>query len=281
MTSIVELETIAAQVRRDIIRMVHSAKSGHPGGSLGCTDFLTALFFEIMDIDPKNFTQIGNNEDMFFISNGHLTPVLYSVMARRGYFPIEELKSFRLLSSRLQGHPTPAKHLPGIRISSGSLGQGISVAIGASLAKKYNHDPKTVFVLTGDGELEEGQIWESLLFASANKIDNLITIVDYNNKQIDGSTDDVCSLGNLKSKFLAFDWEVLEMNGNSMDETVKILKYAKTQTGKGKPVIIIMHTEMGMGVDFMMGTHKWHGTPPNNEQAAKALAQLPETIGDY
>jgi len=281
MTSIAELETISAQVRRDIIRMVHSAKSGHPGGSLGCADFLTALYFEILDINPINFTQTGTNEDMFFISNGHLTPVLYSVMARRGYFPIDELKSFRLFSSRLQGHPTPAKHLPGIRVTSGSLGQGISVAIGAAIAKKNNKDDKTVFVLTGDGELEEGQIWESLLFASANKIDKLIAIVDYNNKQIDGSTDDVCSLGNLKSKFLAFDWEVLEMNGNDMEDTVKMLKYAKTLTGKGKPIIIIMHTEMGMGVDFMMGTHKWHGTPPNDEQAAKALAQLPETIGDY
>jgi transketolase len=202
-------------------------------------------------------------------------------MARRGYFPTGELKSFRLFGSRLQGHPTPAKHLPGIRVTSGSLGQGISVAIGAAIAKKNNKDDKTVFVLTGDGELEEGQIWESLLFASANKIDNLIAIVDYNKKQIDGTTDDVCSLGNLKSKFLAFDWEVIEMNGNDMEDTVKMLKYAKTLTGKGKPVIIIMHTEMGMGVDFMVGTHKWHGTPPNDEQAAKALAQLPETIGDY
>ncbi len=281
MTSIRELETISAQVRRDIIRMVHNAKSGHPGGSLGCADFLTALYFEILDVNPTNFTQTGTNEDMFFISNGHLTPVLYSVMARRGYFPIDELKSFRLFGSRLQGHPTPAKHLPGIRVTSGSLGQGISVAIGAAIAKKNNKDDKTVFVLTGDGELEEGQIWESLLFASANKIDNLIAIVDYNKKQIDGSTDDVCSLGNLKSKFLAFDWEVIEMNGNAMEDTVKMLKYAKTLTGKGKPIIIIMHTEMGMGVDFMVGTHKWHGTPPNDEQAAKALAQLPETIGDY
>ncbi len=281
MTSIRELETISAQVRRDIIRMVHNAKSGHPGGSLGCADFLTALYFEILDVNPTNYTQTGTNEDMFFISNGHLTPVLYSVMARRGYFPTGELKSFRLFGSRLQGHPTPAKHLPGIRVTSGSLGQGISVAIGAAIAKKNNKDDKTVFVLTGDGELEEGQIWESLLFASANKIDNLIAIVDYNKKQIDGSTDDVCSLGNLKSKFLAFDWEVIEMNGNDMEDTVKMLKYAKTLTGKGKPVIIIMHTEMGMGVDFMVGTHKWHGTPPNDEQAAKALAQLPETIGDY
>jgi transketolase len=281
MTPIAELQIIAAQVRRDIIRMVHSAKSGHPGGSLGCADFLTALYFEIMDINPTNFTRTGKDEDMFFISNGHITPVLYSVMARRGYFPIDELKTFRLFNSRLQGHPTPAKHLPGIRVASGSLGQGISIAIGAAIAKKNNKDDKTVFVLTGDGELEEGQIWESLLFASANNIDNLIAIVDNNNKQIDGSTDDVCSLGNLKDKFIAFDWEVLEMNGNNMEETVKMLKYAKTLTGKGKPVIIIMHTEMGMGVDFMMGTHKWHGTPPNDEQEAKALSQLPETIGDY
>lgn len=276
-----ELKDIATQVRRDIIRMVNGAKSGHPGGSLGCADFLTALFFEQMDINPNSFTKEGRGEDMFFLSNGHISPVLYSVMARRGYFPISELATFRKLGTRLQGHPTPVEGLPGIRIASGSLGQGVSVAIGAALAKKANNDPHLVYALTGDGELEEGQIWEALMFGAAKNIDNLIVTVDYNGKQIDGSTDSVCSLGDLKAKFESFGWIVLEMNGNDMAQCVETLKIAKTQTGNQKPVAIIMTTEMGMGVDFMMGTHKWHGSAPNDEQAATALAQLPITLGDY
>lgn len=277
----VNLETIAAQVRRDIIRMVHGAKSGHPGGSLGCADFLTALFFEVLEANPTSFTQDGAGEDMFFLSNGHITPVFYSVLARRGYFPVSELSTFRVLGTRLQGHPTPTHELPGVRVASGSLGQGLSVSIGAALAKKANHDTHVVYTLTGDGELQEGQNWEAIMFAAANKVDNLIVTVDYNKKQIDGPTDQVCSLGDLSAKFLAFDWEVLSANGNNMSEIVAVLKKAKTMTGNGKPIVILMNTEMGMGVDFMMGTHKWHGTPPNDEQAAAALAQLPETLGDY
>lgn len=275
------LETIAAQVRRDIIRMVHKAKSGHPGGSLGCADYLTALFFEILEADPAHFAQNGRDEDMFFLSNGHITPVFYSVLARRGYFPVSELATFRELGTRLQGHPTPTHNLPGVRVASGSLGQGLSVSIGAALAKKANQDNHIVYTLTGDGELQEGQNWEAIMFASANKVDNLILTVDYNGKQIDGPTDDVCSLGNLAAKFEAFDWIVLTMDGNNMSETVEVLKKAKSMTGAGKPVVILMRTEMGMGVDFMMGTHKWHGTPPNDEQAAAALAQLPETLSDF
>lgn len=275
------LETIAAQVRRDIIRMVHKAKSGHPGGSLGCADYLTALFFEILEADPAHFAQNGRDEDMFFLSNGHITPVFYSVLARRGYFPVSELATFRELGTRLQGHPTPTHNLPGVRVASGSLGQGLSVSIGAALAKKANQDNHIVYTLTGDGELQEGQNWEAIMFASANKVDNLILTVDYNGKQIDGPTDDVCSLGNLAAKFEAFDWIVLTMNGNNMSETVEVLKKAKSMTGAGKPIVILMRTEMGMGVDFMMGTHKWHGTPPNDEQAAAALAQLPETLSDF
>lgn len=275
------LETIAAQVRRDIIRMVHKAKSGHPGGSLGCADYLTALFFEILEADPAHFAQNGRDEDMFFLSNGHITPVFYSVLARRGYFPVSELATFRELGTRLQGHPTPTHNLPGVRVASGSLGQGLSVSIGAALAKKANQDNHIVYTLTGDGELQEGQNWEAIMFASANKVDNLILTVDYNGKQIDGSTDDVCSLGNLAAKFEAFDWIVLTMDGNNMSETVEVLKKAKSMTGAGKPIVILMRTEMGMGVDFMMGTHKWHGTPPNDEQAAAALAQLPETLSDF
>lgn len=275
------LETIAAQVRRDIIRMVHKAKSGHPGGSLGCADYLTALFFEILEADPAHFAQNGKDEDMFFLSNGHITPVFYSVLARRGYFPVSELATFRELGTRLQGHPTPTHNLPGVRVASGSLGQGLSVSIGAALAKKANQDNHIVYTLTGDGELQEGQNWEAIMFASANKVDNLILTVDYNGKQIDGPTDDVCSLGNLAAKFEAFDWIVLTMDGNNMSETVEVLKKAKSMTGAGKPIVILMRTEMGMGVDFMMGTHKWHGTPPNDEQAAAALAQLPETLSDF
>lgn len=276
-----ELQNIAAQVRRDIIRMVHGAKSGHPGGSLGCADFLTTLFFQIMDIDPAKFTREGTGEDMFFLSNGHISPVLYSVMARRGYFPVEELGTFRKLHTRLQGHPTPVEGLPGIRVASGSLGQGVSVAIGAALAKKANQDPHLVYVLTGDGELQEGQIWEALMFAGAKKVDNLIQTVDYNGKQIDGPTDSVLSLGKLRAKFEAFGWMVLEMNGNDIKKCTQTLTLAKTIAKNGKPVAILMKTEMGMGVDFMMGTHKWHGSAPNDEQAAAALAQLPVTLGDY
>jgi transketolase len=279
--SIQDLEFIAAQVRRDIIRMVHHAKSGHPGGSLGCADILTALFFETLNIDPSHFTIEGKNEDLFFLSNGHISPVFYSVIARRGYFPIEELNTFRKLGSRLQGHPTPSHHLPGVRVASGSLGQGLSVAVGAALAKKANNDDSIVFVLTGDGELQEGQNWEALMFASSHKVDNIIAIVDYNKKQIDGPTDDVCSLGDLNDKLTAFGWAVLTANGNSMPEVVNILNEAKTRLNQQKPVVILMSTEMGMGVDFMMGTHKWHGTPPNDEQANSALNQLPVTLGDF
>jgi len=276
-----KLQDVAAQVRRDIIRMVHGAKSGHPGGSLGCTDFLTALFFETMEIDPAHFTREGDGEDMFFLSNGHITPVLYSVMARRGYFPTSELSTFRKLHTRLQGHPTPVEGLPGIRIASGSLGQGVSVAIGAALAKKANQDSHLVFALTGDGELQEGQIWEAVMFAGAKKVDNLIVTIDNNGKQIDGPTDSVCNLGRLRTKFEASDWLVLEMDGNDMKKCVQTLALAKTLAHNGKPIAIIMKTEMGKGVDFMEGTHKWHGSAPNDEQAAAALAQLPETLGDY
>ena len=276
-----ELEIIASQVRRDIIRMVAKAKSGHPGGSLGCADFLVALYFEILRAKPENFTQSGKEEDMFFLSNGHISPVWYSVLARSGYFPLEELNTFRMLRSRLQGHPTPAEGLSGIRIASGSLGQGLSIAVGAAIAKKMDNDPNIVYVLTGDGELNEGQNWEAILFASANKVDNLITVVDYNKKQIDGTTDDVCALGDLKAKFQAFDWKVLEMDGNNMQDILQTVKNAQSNLFKETPVCILMHTEMGKGVDFMEGTHKWHGTPPNEEQTAKALAQLTETLGDY
>jgi transketolase len=275
------LQQIATQVRRDIIRMVHAAKSGHPGGSLGCTDFMTALFFNILNTTPETISENGTGEDMFFLSSGHISPVLYSVMARRGFFPLVELATFRFLGTRLQGHPSPNYHLPGIRVASGSLGQGISVAIGAALAKKANHDPNLIYVLCGDGELQEGQNWEAILFAAANKVDNLILVVDYNHKQIDGSIEEVCNLGNLHAKFEAFDWKVLEMQGNNMEDVLKQMHKAKELTQKSKPVVVIMHTEMGMGVDFMMGTHKWHGSPPNNEQAQIALNQLPETIGDY
>lgn len=281
MASISELKNIATQVRRDIIRMVHGAQSGHPGGSLGCADFLTALFFEIMEADPAHFSIKGSGEDMFFLSNGHITPVFYSVMARRGYFPVSELATFRKSNTRLQGHPSPIENLPGVRIASGSLGQGISVSIGAALAKKQNHDDHLVFTLTGDGELEEGQLWEAIMFAGAKAVDNLIVTVDYNGKQIDGPTDEVCSLKDLSAKFKAFNWHVITMNGNDMEDVVKMLGEAKSETHKGKPVVVIMQTEMGMGVDFMMGTHKWHGTPPNDEQAAAALSQIPVTLGDF
>lgn len=281
MATINELTSIASQVRRDIIRMVNGASSGHPGGSLGCADFLTALYFEVMDHDPKNFTMEAKNQDMFFLSNGHISPVFYSVMARSGYFPVSELASFRKLGTRLQGHPTPAEHLPGIRVASGSLGQGSSVAVGAALAKKMNQDSKLVWVLTGDGELQEGQNWEAFMFAGSKKVDNLIIAIDYNGKQIDGPVDEVLSLGNLRMKMESFNFEVIEVDGNNMEPLVEAMKLAKSQTGKGKPIALLLKTEMGFGVDFMMGTHKWHGTAPSNEQTATALAQLKETLGDY
>jgi transketolase len=280
MASIQELENTATQVRRDILRMVHAVNSGHPGGSLGCADYFTALYFSILDHSPK-FNMDGKNEDLCFLSNGHISPVWYSVLARSGYFPISELSTFRKIDSRLQGHPTTHEGLPGIRIASGSLGQGMSAAIGAAMAKKMDGDTKTVYCLHGDGELQEGQIWEAAMFAAHNKVDNLICTVDYNQRQIDGDTDDVLSLGDLRAKFEAFGWEVMEMDGNNMEATVDGLKAAKAKTGNGKPVCILMTTEMGAGVDFMMGSHKWHGVAPNDEQLKDALSQLPETAGDY
>jgi len=280
MAEILELRRIASQVRRDIVRMVGNAKSGHPGGSLGCADFLVALYFEIMKHDPA-FNMEARGEDVFFLSNGHISPVFYSVLARSGYFDVKELADFRMLNSRLQGHPTTHEGLPGVRIASGSLGQGVSVAVGMALAKKMDGDDRWVFVLTGDGELQEGQIWEALMFAAHNKVDNLILTVDYNNCQIDGTVDQVLSLGDLKGKFKAFGWEVLEMNGNRMEDVVFTLSEAQLKSKKGKPVAILMTTEMGCGVDYMMGTHKWHGNAPNAEQVAKAMAQLEETLGDF
>lgn len=281
MATITELQDIATQVRRDIIRMTNSVSSGHPGGSLGCADVMTALYFEILNLDVENFKREGHGEDMFFLSNGHISPVLYSVLARRGYFPVAELATFRRLGTRLQGHPSVHDNLPGVRQASGSLGQGLSVGIGAALAKKYNSCDKLVFTLHGDGELQEGQIWEGVMFAGANKVDNLISIIDVNGLQIDGSTNQVCSLGNLRAKFEAFDWSIVEMNGNDMEDTIRGLNQAKQQAKQGKPVVVLMQTQMGYGVDFMQNKNKWHGTPPNNEQAAEALAQLKETLGDY
>lgn len=281
MATIQELTSTATQVRRDIVRMVNAVSSGHPGGSLGCADFLTALYFEVMDHNPKEFTMEAKGQDMFFLSNGHISPVYYSVMARSGYFPVKELSTFRIFGTRLQGHPTPAEHLPGVRIASGSLGQGSSVAVGAAIAKKMNNDPKLIWVLTGDGELQEGQNWEAFMFAGAKKIDNLIITIDYNGKQIDGPCDDVLSLGNLRLKMESFNFEVIEVDGNNMEELVKAMKLAKSRCGNGKPIAILMKTEMGCGVDFMMGTHKWHGSAPSNEQTAQALSQLEETLGDY
>lgn len=281
MATIQELEKIASQVRRDIVRMIHHSASGHPGGSLGCADIMTALYFEILTHKPHHFDMNGHNQDLFFLSNGHIAPVWYSVLARSGYFDIKELGSLRQIGSRLQGHPATDEGLPGIRIASGSLGQGLSVAAGAALSKKLNKDAKLVYSLHGDGELDEGQIWEAAMFAAHHKIDNLISMIDYNQKQIDGPTDKVMNLGNLKAKWEAFGWEVLQANGNNMQEVVDILKLAQTKTGKEKPIMILMKTEMGMGVDFMMGTHKWHGVAPNDEQLEKALNQLEETLGDY
>lgn len=280
MADIAQLNNIATQVRRDIVRMVHAVSSGHPGGSLGCADLLTALYFEVMEHDPK-FNMDGKNEDVFFLSNGHISPVWYSVLARSGYFPVSELATFRHLDSRLQGHPATHEHLPGIRIASGSLGQGLSAAIGMAQSKTLNGDDKLVYVLMGDGELQEGQIWEAAMYAAHHKVNNLIAIVDWNGRQIDGDTKDVMSLGDLPLKWQSFGWDVITMDGNNMSETIATLNTAKSNAGKGKPQVILMNTEMGKGVDFMEGTHKWHGSAPNDEQLASALSQLEETIGDY
>lgn len=276
-----DLESICNQVRRDIVRMVHAQSSGHPGGSLGCAEFLVSLYFEVMKIDD-DFKMDGKNEDLFFLSNGHISPVWYSVLARRGFFEASELATFRTINSRLQGHPTTHEGLPGIRMASGSLGQGMSVAIGAAETKKLNNEDNIVYSLHGDGELQEGQVWEAAMYASAKKIDNLISTIDYNQKQIDGTTDDVLALGSLEAKFEAFGWDVITCkDGNNISELLKVLKDAKSRTGKGKPVCIVMHTEMGNGVDYMMGTHKWHGAAPNDEQLASALSQNQETLGDF
>jgi transketolase len=274
------LEKVASQVRRDIVRQVHGCKSGHPGGSLGCADLLVALYFEIMQHD-KSFKMEGQGEDLFFLSNGHISPLFYSVLARAGYYEVNELATFRKLNSRLQGHPTTHEHLPGIRIASGSLGQGLSVGIGAALSKKLMSDNKFVYVLMGDGEQNEGQVWEAVQFAPHHKVDNLIAIIDVNGQQIDGATDKVMSNRDLGEKYKAFGWQVMHMDGNNMQETVTILNAAKAASGNGVPVAIMMKTEMGAGVDFMMGSHKWHGVAPNDEQLATALAQLEETLGDY
>lgn len=280
MASVQELKDIASQVRRDIVRMVHAVQSGHPGGSLGCADYMTALYFHTMH-HHTDFKMDGRNEDLFFLSNGHISPVYYSALARSGYFDVKELASFRKINSRLQGHPTTHEHLPGVRIASGSLGQGMSVAIGAALTKKLNGDVHLVFSLHGDGELDEGQNWEAIMSAAHLKVDNLIATIDWNGQQIDGPTKKVMGLDSLREKFEAFHWDVMEMNGNDMDDVVKTLDKAKSKTGKGKPICILMKTEMGMGIDFMMGSHEWHGIAPNDEQLGKALAQLKETLGDY
>lgn len=276
-----ELKDIASQIRRDIVRMVHGVSSGHPGGSLGCTDYFTALYFKVMKHNPE-FNMDATNEDVFFLSNGHISPVYYSTLARAGYFPVKELATFRKIDSRLQGHPATHEHLPGIRIASGSLGQGMSVAIGAALTKKLNGEDTVVYSLHGDGELDEGQNWEAIMFAAHKKVDNLIATIDWNGQQIDGPTSKVMSLGDLPAKFRAFDWEVILLDkGNDVDEVVATLEKAKTFVGKGKPIVILMRTEMGKGVDFMEGSHEWHGIAPNDEQLKKALEQLPETLGDY
>ena len=281
MPNITELNNIITQVRRDILRMVHANNSGHPGGSLGCTEFFTALYFEVLNHNT-NFTMDGIGEDIFFLSNGHISPVFYSVLARRGYFEVAELATFRKIDSRLQGHPTPYEGLEGVRIASGSLGQGLSNAIGAAHAKKLNKDDSLIYTLHGDGELQEGQVWEAFMYAAGKKVDNLIATIDYNQKQIDGSIDEVLPMGDLRAKLEAFDWLVLEeREGNNIEAVINILATAKAATGKGKPVAIILHTEMGNGVDYMMGTHKWHGSAPNDKQLAEALSQNPETLGDY
>ena len=281
MADISKLHELCTQVRRDILRMVYAVQSGHPGASLGCTEFFVALYGAVMKHSPKPFRMEGKNQDLFFLSNGHISPVWYSVLSRSGYFPVPELATFRKINSRLQGHPATHEGLPGIRVASGSLGQGMSVAIGAALTKRLNGDKRWVFCLTGDGELQEGQCWEAMLFAAHHKVDNLIVTVDWNGQQIDGSTDEVMSLRDLPAKWAAFGWDVLHMNGNDMTDVVAVLDQAKARTGKGKPVVILMKTEMGYGVDFMMGSHKWHGIAPNAEQTETALAQLAETLGDY
>ncbi len=275
-----DLKKVASQIRRDIVRMVHAVQSGHPGGSLGCTEYFTALYFKVMKHNPK-FDMEWVGEDLFFLSNGHISPVYYSSLARSGYFPVEELNTFRKIDSRLQGHPTTHEHLPGVRIASGSLGQGMSVAVGAALAKKLNNDNNIVYSLHGDGELDEGQNWEAIMFAAHKNVDNLIATIDWNGQQIDGPTKTVMGLDSLTAKFEAFNWQVLEMDGNDMDAVVAGLTHAKTFVGKGKPIVILMKTEMGKGIDFMEGSHEWHGIAPNDEQLQKALAQLPETSGDY
>lgn len=280
MADINTLQKLASQIRRDIVRMVHACQSGHPGGSLGCADFFVALYFEIMKHD-KSFNMDGKGEDLFFLSNGHISPVWYATLARSGYFDIKELATFRKLNTRLQGHPATHEHLPGIRVASGSLGQGLSVAIGAARTKKLNNDNNLIYVLMGDGEQQEGQVWEAAMYAAFNKVDNLIATIDYNGQQIDGAVDEVLSLQDLKGKWKAFGWEVIESHGNDIEEVIKTLKHAKSLTGKGKPVMNLMKTEMGYGVDFMMGSHKWHGIAPNDEQLAAALGQLEETTGDY
>jgi len=281
MPEIEKLKNMATQVRRDALRMIHAVNSGHPGGSLGCADLFTCLYFEVMKHTPSPFSVDGKGEDVFFLSNGHVAPAWYSVLARSGYFPVKELATLRKLNTRLQGHPTPAEGLPGVRVASGSLGQGLSVAVGTALSKKMNGDDRFVYTLQGDGELQEGQNWEAIMFAAAKKVDNLISFVDYNGKQIDGPVDEICSLGNLKAKWEAFGWKVLETNGNDIPQLLETIKTAQSYTGKQQPVVVLMHTEMGYPVDFMMGTHKWHGNSPNDEQLANALAQLPETLGDY
>ncbi|AII53441.1 MULTISPECIES: transketolase [Hymenobacter] len=280
--SVAELQQIAAQVRRDIVRMVHAVNSGHPGGSLGCTDLLVALYFKVMKHTPQPFDMNGTGQDLFFLSNGHISPVFYSVLARSGYFPVSELATFRKLNSRLQGHPATHEHLPGVRIASGSLGQGLSVATGAAQAKKLNGDDRTVFVLMGDGELQEGQIWEAALYAPHHKVDNLIAFVDRNGQQIDGPTDKIGGLGDLRAKFESFNWQVLETNGNDLTTLLATIEEAQSLLGQGRPVMVLMDTQMGFGVDFMMGSHKWHGVAPNDEQLEKALQQLlVEEAGDY
>ena len=279
--SVLELERIASQVRRDIVRQVHGMQSGHPGGSLGCTDYLTALYFNVLRHSPAPWDMDGTGQDLFFLSNGHISPVFYSVLARSGYFPVSELSTFRKINSRLQGHPTTHEGLPGVRMASGSLGQGLSVAIGAALAKKLNGDDHLVYTLHGDGELQEGQIWEAAMFAAGKKVDNLISTVDYNGRQIDGDVDDVMPMGDLRAKWEAFGWIVLETDGHDMQGLLDTLAEARSRTGNGRPVMILMRTEMGQGVDFMMNSHEWHGIAPNDQQLAAALAQLEETLGDY
>jgi transketolase len=281
MISTTEMQALATQVRRDILRMVHAVQSGHVGGSLGCADFITALYTSILKHDPENFTMEGHGQDMFFLSNGHISAAWYSVLARTGYFHIKELATFRKLNTRLQGHPTPAEHLPGVRVASGSLGQGLSVGIGAALAKRLNNDSTLVYTLHGDGELQEGQIWEAAMFAVGRKVDNLIATIDYNGKQIDGPVDVVMPLGNLRAKWEAFDWIALEMDGHNFDDILLTMEKAKEMTGKGKPIVILMHTHMGQGVDFMVDKHQWHGSPPNDKDQENALSQLVETLGDY